>query len=270
MGNLGNWQIRLGVVMICCLLLLGLLSWWWLPTETTGIFLNYKLAPPQLGYLFGRDHYGRNILGLVMLGAQSSLLIALGGVSLGLLGGVSLGLFSASYTDWRGWSGKRISDFLFAFPALITALLLSAAFGPGADKAVIAIGLFTIPVFARVTHNAAWPLWSRDFILAARLAGASQTSILFKHILPNIAPLIGVQISLQSGLAIVIESGLGYLGLGVQPPMTSWGRMLAEAQPYLFIAPWQIIFPALCIFGGVLGFQLIGDGWRDRLDRRSL
>jgi peptide/nickel transport system permease protein len=160
----------------------------------------------------------------------------------------------------------RFNDLVFAFPALLLAILLSAALGPSALNAMIAIGVFSVPVFARVARAAALPLWRRDFVAAAQLAGQSHLAITLGHILPNAAAPLIVQLTLQFALAILAEAALAYVGLGAQPPQPSWGRMLAESQTFAALGVWQVVFPGLAIFLSVLGLNLLGDGLRDTLD----
>lgn len=163
----------------------------------------------------------------------------------------------------------RACDFTFAFPAVLTAILILTFLGPGVVNAIIAIGIFNIPVFARVARGAALQVMARDFIRAARAAGRTGFGIILRHILPNIAGLIIVQASVQFALAILAEAGLSYLGIGTQPPNPSWGRMLNDAQTFLAQAPLLAIFPGLAIAFSVLGFNLLGDGLRDLIDPKT-
>ena len=160
----------------------------------------------------------------------------------------------------------RMNDLIFAFPSLLLAIMITAALGPGAVNAIIAIGIFNIPVFARLTRGAALSLWTREYVLAARVAGKGAGRISVEHILPNLANLLIVQGTIQFSLGILAEAGLSYVGLGVQPPMPSWGRMLNEAQTMIYVAPWFAVFPGLAIVLTVLGLNLTGDGLRDLLD----
>ena len=162
----------------------------------------------------------------------------------------------------------RLADFTFAFPALLSAIMLTAVFGAGMVNAIIAIGIFNIPTFARITRASANAIWARDYVLAARACGKSRTAITLQHVLPNIAAVLVVQATIQFALAILAEAALSYLGLGTQPPQPSWGRMLSEAQTLMFQAPLLAVWPGLAIALSVLGLNLLGDGLRDLLDPR--
>jgi len=162
----------------------------------------------------------------------------------------------------------RVADFTFAFPALLTAIMLTAIYGPGLMTSIVAIGIFNIPVFARLTRASATAVWTRDYVLAARAAGKGPWRITLDHVLPNIANVLIVQATIQFALAILAEAALSYLGLGTQPPQPSWGRMLNEAQTLLFQAPSLAVYPGVAIALSVLGLNLLGDGLRDLLDPR--
>ena len=162
----------------------------------------------------------------------------------------------------------RLADFTFAFPALLSAILLTALYGPGLVTSIVAIGIFNVPVFARITRAGANAVWARDFVLAARACGKGAWRITFDHVLPNIAGILIVQATIQFAVAILAEAALSYLGLGTQPPQASWGRMLNEAQTLMFKAPWLAVYPGVAIALAVLGLNLIGDGLRDLLDPR--
>jgi peptide/nickel transport system permease protein len=162
----------------------------------------------------------------------------------------------------------RGNDLVFAFPSIVIAILITAIFGAGAVNAIIAIGIFNIPVFARITRGAALSLWQREFIMAARVAGKNATRISIEHILPNVTNLLIVQGTIQFSLGILAEAGLSYVGLGAQPPTPSWGRMLADAQTLVSIAPHMALVPGFAIIFTVLGLNLMGDGLRDYLDPR--
>jgi len=204
-----------------------------------------------------------------MVGARTSIAVALVAVGIGMGAGVPLGLWAAAR---RGSLVDEVimrgNDLVFAFPAIVIAILITAVFGAGAINAIIAIGIFNIPVFARITRGAALSLWQREFIMAARVAGKSAARISFEHILPNVANLLIVQGTIQFSLGILAEAGLSYVGLGAQPPVPSWGRMLADAQTMVSIAPHMALMPGFAIILTVLGLNLMGDGLRDMLDPR--
>jgi peptide/nickel transport system permease protein len=206
---------------------------------------------------------------MIMVGARNSIAVALVAVGIGMGIGVPLGLFAAARGGLLDEALMRLNDLVFAFPALLSAIMITAIFGPGAINAIIAIGIFNVPVFARVARAGALSVWPREFILAARAAGKGQSLITVEHILPNIANQLLVQGTIQFALGILAEAGLSYLGLGAQPPMPSWGRMLFDAQTRMTIAPWMALFPGMAIVITVLGLNLLGDGIADLLDPKS-
>jgi peptide/nickel transport system permease protein len=205
---------------------------------------------------------------MMMAGARNSIAVALVAVGIGVALGVPLGALAAAQGGLIDEAVMRASDLAFAFPALLSAIMITALMGPGAVNSIIAIGIFNIPVFARLTRGGALTIWRREFILAARVASKGQTRITIEHVLPNIASLLIVQATIQFALAILADAGLSYLGLGTQPPNPSWGKMLNEAQTFMHLAPYLAIFPGLAITLTVLGLNLLGDGLRDVLDPR--
>ncbi|MGY6634179.1 MAG: ABC transporter permease [Alkalilacustris sp.] len=247
----------------------ALLSLVWTPAAVDGVAIQQRFLPPSPGHPFGTDHLGRDILSMIMVGARTSIAVAVVAVGMGVVLGVPLGLMAAArHGGWLDEVIMRGNDLIFAFPALVIAILITAVFGPSALNAIIAIGIFNTPVFARVTRGAALSLWTLDYVRAARVAGKGPVRISVEHILPNIANLLIVQGTIQFSLGILAEAGLSYLGLGAQPPLPSWGRMLADAQTMVAIAPHMAIFPGLAIVLTVLGLNLMGDGLRDLLDPR--
>jgi peptide/nickel transport system permease protein len=243
------------------------LSLFWTPFDVTKLIVSARLKPPGTPYLFGTDHFGRDVFSMVMVGARTSIMVAVVAVSVGMVFGVPLGLWAAARRGgWLDEAIMRVNDLIFAFPSLLLAILITATFGPGAVNAIIAIGIFNIPVFARLTRGAALPLWTREFVMAARVSGKGATRISVEHILPNLSSLLIVQGTIQFSLAILAEAGLSYVGLGAQPPIPSWGRMLNEAQTMIYVAPWFAIFPGIAIVLTVLGLNLLGDGLRDLTD----
>ena len=248
---------------------LAFFSFIWIPYDIETLEISNKLKNPNLDHWLGTDHFGRDILSMIMMGARTSIAVALLAVGIGVVIGVPLGLFSAarrgSFIDEVIMRGN---DLIFAFPSLVIAILITAVFGPSAVNAIVAIGIFNIPVFARLTRAAALPLWERDFILSARVCGKSEVRISIEHILPNITNLMIVQGTIQFSLGILAEASLSYIGLGAQPPTASWGRMLADAQTLVSIAPHVALVPGLAILLMVLGLNLMGDGLRGLFDPR--
>ena len=247
---------------------MALLSYFWTPYEPTAIAILKKLQGPGAAHWLGTDGLGRDVLSMIMVGARNSIAVALVSVAVGAGLGVPLGALAAARGGWIDDMVMRSTDLAFAFPALLTAVIITAIAGPGATNAMIAIGIFNIPVFARLTRGSALSLWKRDYVLAARCAGRGDLSITLDHILPNQMAVLIVQATIQFALAIIAEAGLSYVGLGVQPPAPSWGKMLNDAQTFIFTTPHLAIFPGLAIMLSVLGLNLLGDGLRDVLDPR--
>ncbi len=260
-------NILFGGVLCLLVITAALISFLWTPFDITQMDIPNKLQKPSAAHWFGTDHFGRDIFSMIMVGARTSLAVALVAVGIGMGLGVPLGLWAAANSgSWLDELIMRGNDLIFAFPSLVIAILITAILGPGAVNAILAIGIFNIPVFARLTRAGALPLWQRDFILAARVAGKSHARISAEHILPNVANLLIVQGTIQFSLGILAEAGLSYVGLGAQPPTPSWGRMLADAQTMVAFAPHLALIPGLAIITSVLGLNLLGDGLRDYLD----
>jgi peptide/nickel transport system permease protein len=258
-----------GGVVVALVVAVALLSFVWTPWDVAALDIAAKLQPPSSAHWMGTDHFGRDVLSMLMVGARVSIAVALVAVGIGILLGVPLGLAAAAR---RGSLLDEVisrgNDLVFAFPSLLIAIMITAVLGPSAVNAIIAIGIFNVPVFARLTRGAALSLWTRDFVLAARVAGKGGVLISFEHILPNVTSLLVVQGTIQFSLAVLAEAGLSYVGLGAQPPTPSWGRMLADSQTMIAFAPWLALFPGLAIVSTVLGLNLMGDGLRDLLDPR--
>ena len=260
--------LAFGMAFTATFLAAVLLSFVWTPYDVSQLDVARRLLPPSPAHLFGTDPFGRDVLSMIIVGARNSLAVALVAVAVGAGLGVPLGLLAAARGGLADELVMRGSDLVFALPSLLLAILITAVFGPGAVNAIIAIGVFNVPVFARVTRGAALPLWTRDFVLAARVAGKGRAAISVQHIAPNLAGLLIVQATIQFSIGILAEAGLSYVGLGAQPPTPSWGRMLNDAQTMIGFAPWLAIFPGLAIAITVLGLNVLGDGLRDALDPR--
>lgn len=256
----------LGAALTGLFVLAVLLSLVWTPYPVADLDMAGRLRAPSAAHWFGTDHFGRDVLSMILVGARNSLAVAIVAAGVGLLVGVPLGLLAAAKGGLTDELVMRSNDLVFAFPSLLLAIMITAVAGPGAINAVIAIGVFNIPVFARVARGAALSLWIRDYVLAARVAGKGKGLISLQHILPNIANLLIVQGAIQFSMGVLAEAALSYVGLGAQPPTPSWGRMLNEAQTLIGFAPWLAIFPGVAIVLSVLGLNLLGDGLRDLFD----
>jgi peptide/nickel transport system permease protein len=239
----------------------------WTPYDPAVLSIIDKLQAPTLRHWLGTDQLGRDVLSMIMAGAKNSVGVALLSVIIGVFIGVPLGLLAAARRGAIDELIMRGNDLVFAFPSLLLAILITAVFGPGAVNAIIAIGIFNIPVFARVGRGGALQLWTRDYTLAARVAGKGSMRISFEHILPNLVGLLAVQGTIQFSLGVIAEAGLSYVGLGAQPPTPSWGRMLNEAQTLTALAPTLALFPGLAVLLFVLGLNLLGDALRYRRER---
>ncbi|WP_375543023.1 ABC transporter permease [Aliiroseovarius crassostreae] len=259
----------IGAGLSALFLILVSVSFLWVPHDHMTLNIAAKLRAPSAQYWLGTDHFGRDLVSMLMVGARTSIAVAVLAVGIGIGIGVPLGLMAAAK---RGSVLDEVimrgNDMIFAFPSLVIAILITASFGPSATNAILAIGIFNIPVFARVARAGALTIWTQDFIMAARVAGKGAVRISAEHILPNIANLLIVQGTIQFSLGILAEAGLSYVGLGAQPPTPSWGRMLAEAQTMIYTAPRLAIAPGMAIVLMVLGLNLMGDGLRDLLDPR--
>ena len=265
-----NINFTVGFVMSFVVVFMAVTSLAWTPYEANSMNAPVRLNAPSPTHPLGTDQYGRDILSRVMVGAVNSIIVGLVTVAIGLSIGVLLGLASAYYGKLVDESIMRLSDLLFAFPAVLTAILITSILGPSMINAMLAIGIFYIPVFARLTRAVSMTIWNREFIAASRSSGISEWMITWRHVLPNILSPLIIQGTIQFAVAILAEAGLSYLGLGTQPPHASWGRMLNEAQTYMSYAPWLAIFPGVAIAWAVLGFNLLGDGLRDTLDPKMV
>jgi peptide/nickel transport system permease protein len=259
-----------GTVLVGFYLLVIVVSQFWLPFNPVSMDTQHLLEAPSLatGHVFGTDEFGRDVLSRIMKGCAVSLIISISATSLGAAAGIMMGIW-AGYLGgkWDHWI-MRVADILFSFPSLLLAIFIMAILGEKTYNVVFAIAIVYVPQFARISRGAILTIKSNEFVKAARSNGASSTFILFRHLLPNILVPIIVQVSLSLSVAILLESSLSFLGLGVQPPNPSWGNMLSSARKVMVIAPWTAVYPGLAIVFLVLGFNLLGDGLRDILDPR--
>jgi peptide/nickel transport system permease protein len=259
-------SLWLGAVLAAALIAAAALSLVWTPYPPGAIDIPHKLAPPSAAHWFGTDSFGRDVVSLLLAGSRVSILVGVVAVGIGLAFGVALGLIAAFAKGLVEDALMKLSDFVFAFPALLSAIMLTSTYGPGVVNAIIAIGVYNVPIIAKLTRATANGVLAREYSLAARAAGRGPLSIALDHVLPNIAPALIVQATIQFAIAILAEAALSYLGLGAQPPQVSWGKMLADAQNVLYNAPHLAIYPGAAIALSVLGLNLLGDGLSDALD----
>lgn len=269
----GFWQRALrhrsfviGGVLTLLLVAAAAVSYVWTPWSPYEMDMAAKMQSPSARHWLGTDAFGRDVASLLLVGARASILVGVIAVGIGLVVGTALGLLAAARRGWVEEAIMRLTDFSLAFPAILSAIMLTAVFGAGIVNAIIAIGIYNIPTFARITRASANAIWSREYIAAARACGKGSFAITMQHVLPNISAVLIVQITIRFAIAILAEAALSYLGLGTQPPQPSWGRMLSEAQTLMFQQPLLAVWPGLAIAFAVLGLNLLGDGLRDLLD----
>ena len=261
-------SLVVGALLVGLVAATALLSLVWTPHDPLRIDAGSRLLGPGADHLLGTDRFGRDTLSLLMLGARTTLLVGTVSVGLAALVGVPLGLLAAMAGGWLDTLLMRANDLLLAFPALLLAIMLAAVFGGGTLTATVAIAIATVPAFARVTRGGALRVLSTEYVLAARAAGRSRPDIAVRHVLPNVGGTLLVQASVSFAIAVLAEAALNFLGFGTQPPTPSWGRMLQESQEFLYETQRLALVPGLAIAAAVLGFNLLGDGLRDRFDPR--
>jgi peptide/nickel transport system permease protein len=265
-----NKNFTAGFILSLVVVVAAAVSLSWTPYDANRMNAPERLQGPSWRHPLGTDQYGRDTLSRVMAGSVNSIIVGLVTVAIGLTLGVGLGLLAAYRGGLTDEAIMRFSDLLFGFPAVLTAILITSILGPSMVNAMLAIGIFYIPVFARLTRAVAMVVWEKEFIAAARASGIGELGITRRHVLPNILSPLLIQGTIQFAVAILAEAGLSYLGLGTQPPDASWGRMLNDAQTFMDTNPWMAIFPGLAIAWSVLGFNLLGDGLRDTLDPKMV
>ncbi len=263
-----NVNLAIGATIVLFILSTALLTFFYTPYDPNRMNLAERLQTPNRSHLLGTDQYGRDILSRMMRGTVNSIVVGWVAVGIGMGFGILLGSLAAYWGGWKDEGILRLADILYGFPAVLSAILITAVLGPGIVNSMLAIGIFNIPIFTRLTRGASLAVWQRDYVTSARAIGQSNGSIIWSTVLPNILSPLIVQATVQFAIAILAEAALSYLGLGTQPPHASWGRMLHEAQTFMEMAPWLAVFPGLAIALAVLGFNLLGDGLRDLLDPR--
>ena len=258
----------IGASLTFLLVAMATLSVFWTPFPANVQDIANRLQGSSSIHWLGTDIYGRDIVSRLMVGARNSIAVGLVAVGIGISVGVVLGAWAAARGGWLDELIMRTGDIVFAFPAILSAILITAYLGPGTVNVIIAIGIFNVPIFARVTRGTALQIWGFEYTRAAIAIGKGSVRVTLDHVLPNTAPALIVQATIQFAVAILAEAALSYLGLGVAPPNPSWGRMLFDAQTMMGFAPTLAIYPGLAIALTVLGLNMLGDGLRDLLDPR--
>ncbi|GAA4550380.1 ABC transporter permease [Amycolatopsis samaneae] len=263
-----NTGLVVGLVLVGLVVLAALVSFLWTPHDPVKVDAAHRLLGPGGANLFGTDKFGRDVVSQLMVGARTTLYVGVVAVGIAAVIGTPLGILAAMTPRWLGEFVMRVNDLVLAFPALLLAIMFGAVFGADTLTAMVAIGIATIPSFARIARSGALQILSSEFVLAARSAGRSRLTIAVRHVVPNISGLLIVQASVSFAIAVLAEAALSFLGFGTRPPTPSWGRMLQESQELLTSYPRLALVPGLAIAVAVLGFNLLGDGLRDRLDPR--
>jgi peptide/nickel transport system permease protein len=256
-------------VVLAAIVVIAIAAHWIAPYGVNGVDMTSALRPPGGAHWFGTDELGRDILSRILAATRASLQIAFAAVAFAFAVGVAVGVVSGYLGGWTDTVLMRGVDVLFAFPVLLLALAIVAVLGPGTTTTILAIGIVYTPIFARVARASALSVRVEPYVQVSRTLGSGNGYILCRHILPNIAGPVIVQTSLSLAFAILSEAALSFLGLGIQPPEPSWGRMLFDAQGFAHQAWWMSVFPGAAIFVTVLAFNLLGDGLRDVLDPKQ-
>ncbi len=268
----GRWKrlnFAVGASIVALVILTALVSFFWTPFDPQKIDATSPLlGVMENGHLLGTDQFGRDLFSQIMVGSQTALFVGILAVTIAVLIGIPVGGLAAARRGWIEDVVMRTSDVIYAFPPVLLAILLVAALGSGTIPAMVAIGIAYVPIIARVTRGASLSVFQLDFVTAAKSYGRSNAFIFWRHVLPNIASVLIVQITVLFALAILAEAALSFLGIGSQPPTPSWGRSLRDAQTFLQLAPRLAFWPGIAIAFTVLGFNLLGDGLRDALDPR--
>jgi peptide/nickel transport system permease protein len=261
----GLWA---GVVLVSLVVLAALVSFLWTPHDPVRVDASVRLLGPTSEYLLGTDKFGRDLASQLLVGARTTLYVGVVAVGVAAALGTPLGVLAGMSKGWLGELVMRVNDLVLAFPALLLAIMFGAVFGADTLTAMLAIGIATVPAFARIARSGTVQVMATEYVLAARSAGRSSWHVALRHVLPNIGGLVIVQTSVSFAIAVLAEAALSFLGFGTRPPTPSWGRMLQESQELLAVQPRLALVPGLAIAVAVLGFNLLGDGLRDRFDPR--
>lgn len=267
-GKRRNGNLIVGLVLIGLIVFAAVLSAFWTPFDPEGVFPQELLLPPGAEHLLGTDNFGRDVFSSILRGAQISLIVGVVAVGIAAILGVPFGIVAGMNPGRLDQFMMRGNDILLAFPALLLAIIFGAVFGANTTTAMIALGIGSAPSFASIARSGTQQVMSREYVQASKASGKNGWFVGVKHVLPNISGILIVQASVSFGIAVLAEAALSYLGLGTAPPTPSWGRMLQDAQGYLYVQPLLVVWPGIAIAIAVLGFNLLGDGLRDRLDPR--
>lgn len=263
-----QFSLVVGSVLVGLVVVAALVSFLWTPHDPLLVEASARLLGPTGDYLLGTDKFGRDIASQLMVGARTTLYVGVVAVGIAALIGTPLGILAGMSRNWLGEFIMRTNDLVLAFPALLLAIMFGAVYGASTLTAMIAIGIATVPSFARIARSGTLQVCNTEYVLAARAAGRSRPVIALRHVLPNISGLIVVQSSVSFAIAVLSEAALSFLGFGTRPPTPSWGRMLQESQELLAVQPRLALVPGIASAIAVLGFNLLGDGLRDRFDPR--
>ncbi len=257
-----DWNLTVGFGLSTVIILMMAIGFVYTPYDPNAMNIAERFQAPGFLHLCGTDNFGRDIFSRIMDGVKTTFLVALFTVGFGAAFGVVLGAFAGYHGGWIDEVIMRLSDALTAFPGVLLALVFVTVLGQGKYPMVLALGLIFIPSFARITRSGFLQIKEEEFVKSARVFGAGSLRIMFVHILPNIYPSLLSAVTIGFSNAILAEAVMSFLGFGIQPPDPSWGRMLSEAQAYLFNAPWYALAPGLMIVITVLGLNFIGEGLR--------
>ncbi|KWX22348.1 ABC transporter permease [Mycolicibacterium wolinskyi] len=266
---LSNPVTTISAVVLLAVIVVALTAQWIIPFGVNDIDVPNALQAPSGSHWFGTDELGRDVFSRVLVAVQASLRVAVVSVALAAVIGVTIGVVAGYRGGWLDTIVMRVVDVMFAFPVLLLALAIVAILGPGITTTMLAIGIVYTPIFARVARASTLGVRVEPFVAVSRTMGTGSSYILTRHILPNIAGPLIVQLSLSLAFAILAEASLSFLGLGIQPPQPSLGRMIFDAQGFVTLAWWMAVFPGAAIFVTVLAFNLFGDGLRDVLDPKQ-
>jgi peptide/nickel transport system permease protein len=261
-----NAGLAVGGFLVTLIVLMAVVSFVWTPHDPTYVNASARLRTPSSEYWFGTDKFGRDVFSQILVGSRITLFVGVVAVGVAAVVGVPLGIVAGMGPRWLGELVMRGSDVLLAFPALLMAIMFAAVYGGSTLVAMIAIGIASIPSFARLVRSGTLQVMQTEYVMAARAAGRHPFAIGIRHVLPNVSSLVTVQASVSFAIAVLAEAALSVLGFGTPPPTPSWGRMLQESQEMLWSAPRLAIFPGVAIALAVLGFNLLGDGLRDHFD----